>query len=91
MNTVHALEIRGLSKNYGDFRLENINLTVPAGTIVGLIGENGAGKSTTIKAVMDIVKKDSGDITIYGQKLADSPAALKEDISVVFDEIHFNK
>ena len=91
MNTVHALDIRGLTKDYGDFRLENINLTVPAGTIVGLIGENGAGKSTTIKAAMALIHRDSGEITIYGQKLADSPAAMKEEISVVFDDIHFNK
>ena len=86
-----ALEIRGLSKDYGDFQLENINLTVPAGSIVGLIGENGAGKSTTIKAIMDIIRRDSGRISIYGQQLADNPTALKEEISVVFDDIHFNK
>lgn len=90
-STPAALDIRGLSKDYGDFRLDNVNLTVPAGSIVGLIGENGAGKSTTIKAIMDIIHRDSGSISIYGQQLADNPTALKEEISVVFDDIHFNK
>ena len=89
--TNNALEIRNLSKNYGDFRLDQINLTVPAGTIVGLIGENGAGKSTTIKAVMNLIRKDEGSITIYGKKLEDNPTSLKEEIGVVFDDIHFNK
>lgn len=90
-NANNALEIRNLSKNYKDFQLDHINLTVPAGAIVGLIGENGAGKSTTIKAVMNLIHKDSGDITIYGQHLEDGPQKLKEEISVVFDDIHFNK
>ncbi|MBR5489118.1 MAG: ATP-binding cassette domain-containing protein, partial [Firmicutes bacterium] len=89
--TNNALEIRNLSKHYEDFQLDHINLTVPAGAIVGLIGENGAGKSTTIKAVMNLIHKDSGDITIYGQHLKDDPQKLKEEISVVFDDIHFNK
>lgn len=92
MNNVNnALEIRNLSKRYEDFQLDHINLMVPAGAIVGLIGENGAGKSTTIKAVMNLIHKDSGDITIYGQHLEDNPQKLKEEISVVFDDIHFNK
>ena len=92
MNYINnALEIRNLSKHYEDFQLDHINLTVPAGAIVGLIGENGAGKSTTIKAVMNLIHKDSGDITIYGQHLEDNPQKLKEEISVVFDDIHFNK
>ena len=89
-NTDNALEIRSLSKRYGDFQLDHINLKVPAGTIVGLIGENGAGKSTTIKAVMDLIQWDSGDITLYGQRLEDCPQ-MKEEISVVFDDLHFNK
>lgn len=89
--TNNALEIRNLSKHYEDFQLDHINLTVPAGAIVGLIGENGAGKSTTIKAVMNLIHKDSGDIAIYGQHLEDDPQKLKEEISVVFDDIHFNK
>ncbi len=95
-NTVYssipaALEIRNLTKDYGDFRLDHINLSVPAGTIVGLIGENGAGKTTTIKAAMDLIKPDCGEITMYGQKLTEQPVELKEGISVVFDDVHFNR
>ena len=46
---MNALEIRNLTKDYGEFTLDNLNLTLPCGCIMGLIGENGAGKSTTIK------------------------------------------
>ena len=53
---MNALEIKGLSKNYGDFELKNIDLVLPEGCIMGLIGENGAGKSTTIKPFLVVGK-----------------------------------
>ena len=59
---MNALEIKNLTKKFPDFTLENLNLTLPAGCILGLIGENGAGKSTTIKLILDILHKDSGTI-----------------------------
>lgn len=55
---------------------------------MGLIGENGAGKSTTINAILDLIKKDDGTVTFWGQELASSKQ-LKEDIGVVFDGINF--
>lgn len=57
---MNALEIRNLTKSYPGFTLDNINLTLPSGCIMGLIGENGAGKSTTIKLILDMIHKDSG-------------------------------
>ena len=63
---MNALEINNLSKSFGDFKLGDLNLTLPSGCIMGLIGENGAGKSTTIKLILDIIHKDSGKITILG-------------------------
>ena len=65
---MNALEIRHLSKSFHGFRLNDLNLILPAGCIMGFIGENGAGKSTTIKLILDILKKDSGTITILGKE-----------------------
>lgn len=88
---LNALEIKNLRKDYGDFYLDNLNLAVPAGSILGLIGENGAGKTTTIKAVMDLIRPDGGEVTFYGQKLKENPVGIREDVSVVFEQMSFNK
>ena len=53
----NAIEVRGLCKEYGDFRLDRVDLTVPCGAIVGLIGENGAGKSTTLRAILNLIRR----------------------------------
>lgn len=84
---MNALEIKNLYKKFPGFALENLNLTLPAGCILGLIGENGAGKSTTIKLILDILHKDSGKITILGRDSEDQLALTKEDIGVVMDEL----
>lgn len=54
------LQVENLTKQYPDFTLDHISFSVPRGTIVGLIGENGAGKSTTLKAILDLIQKDDG-------------------------------
>ena len=84
---MNALEIRNLTKDYGAFRLQNLNLTLPSGCILGLIGENGAGKSTTIKLILDMIRKDEGTITILGQDNQKNLRNLKQDIGVVLDEV----
>lgn len=84
---MNALEIRGLTKDYGAFCLRNLNLTLPSGCILGLIGENGAGKSTTIKLILDMIRKDEGTITILGQDNQKNLRNLKQDIGVVLDEV----
>ena len=83
---MNALEIKNLTKSYPGFTLDNLNLTLPSGCIMGLIGENGAGKSTTIKLILDMIHKDSGSIAILGKDNTDSIELTKEDIGVVFDE-----
>lgn len=83
----NALEIRDLCKVYPGFALEHLNLTLPSGCILGLIGENGAGKSTTIKLILDMVKKDGGSITILGKDNQEKLHLTKEDIGVVLDEV----
>ena len=83
---MNAIEIKGLKKNYRDFKLGPIDLTLPQGCIMGLIGENGAGKSTTIKAMLGMITA-GGSIRLLGQDIGGDAAALKQDIGVVPDEI----
>ena len=78
-----ALTISGLTKTYKDFVLDSVSFDVPEGSIVGLIGENGAGKSTTINAALGLIKKDAGYISIMGKDELDNDT--KEQIGVVFD------
>ena len=84
---MNALEIKNLTKSYPDFTLDNFNLTLPSGCIMGLVGENGAGKSTTIKLILDMIHKDSGSVTILGKDNGDNMKLTKEDIGVVLDEV----
>ena len=84
---MNAIEIKGLTKSYGDFTLDHLNLTLPQGTIMGLIGENGAGKSTTIKLILDTIKRDSGSITLLGKDNREDLRLTKEDIGVVLDDV----
>ncbi|WP_231385268.1 ABC transporter ATP-binding protein [Candidatus Stoquefichus massiliensis] len=86
---MNALEIKNITKNYGDFHLENISFILPCGNIMGLIGENGAGKSTIINCILDTIEKDSGTISILGQTNEKNNLRLKEDIGVVFDVSEF--
>lgn len=84
---MNALEIRGLTKSFGGFTLDNLTLTLPSGCIMGLVGENGAGKSTTIKLILDMLHKDSGTITILGRDNQDDIRLTKEEVGVVLDEV----
>lgn len=78
-----ALHISGLTKTYGDFVLDHVSFRVPSGSIVGLIGENGAGKSTTINAALGLIQKEDGQVSILGKDALDN--ATKEQVGVVFD------
>ena len=80
---MNAIEIKHLTKNYSGFSLENLSLTLPSGCIMGLVGENGAGKSTTIRMILGLTRPDRGEITVFGQKM---DQALKQKIGVVLDE-----
>ena len=86
---MNAIEINNLTKEYKDFKLDDISLALPSGYIMGLIGENGAGKSTTIKLLLNAINADKGEINILGKSNKDNFKATKEDIGVVLDEAHF--
>ncbi len=79
----NALTISGLTKTYPDFVLDHVSFSVPRGSIVGLIGENGAGKSTTINAALGLIQKEAGHVAVLGKDTLDSET--KEQIGVVFD------
>ncbi len=85
----NCIEIKGINKKYAQFELNNVSFTVPCGTVMGFIGENGAGKSTTIKAILGLMKPDSGEITVLGEDSQNLSKELKEKIGVVFDGLTF--
>ena len=86
----NVIEIKNLTKDYGDFKLDNISLSIPKGGICGFIGQNGAGKTTTIKLILDVINKDSGEIKVFGEDMKNNGTALKERIGVVYDEMAFH-
>lgn len=87
---MNAIETKSLCKKHKGFELKDINLTLPYGCIMGLIGENGAGKSTTVKLLLDIIEKDAGSISIFGKSYETDSVAIKNDIGVVLDEPCFS-
>lgn len=87
----NLLEVRGLSKSFPQFELEDLNFDLPAGVIMGFIGENGAGKSTTIKLILNLLHKDAGKISVLGYDSTTIPAKAREEIGVVFDECNIHE
>ena len=87
---MNAIELSHINKSFGDFAIRDLNLTVPSGTICGLVGENGAGKSTTIRLLMGVLRPDSGTASVLGADVS-SPEFrdVKEDVGVVLDEAYF--
>ena len=98
----YAINVTGLCKSYQDFALDNVSFAVPKGSIMGFIGENGAGKSTTIKAMLNLIHRDAGTVEILlihrdagtveilGMDLDGHEKEIKERIGVVFDECCFH-
>lgn len=84
-----ALQIKDLRKEFKDFTLNNINLTLDRGYIMGFIGPNGAGKSTTIKLIMNLMNRDGGQIEIFGKDNIRYEIEVKNRIGFVLDENHF--
>ena len=87
----NVLELAGVTKRYEDFTLDHISFSVPQGCICGFIGQNGAGKTTTIQLILDMLKKDDGEIRVFGKSMEKEGAKLKEKIGVVFDEMGYHE
>lgn len=83
------LKIEHLKKQYGNFSLD-CSLEIKEGSVTGLIGQNGAGKSTTFKAILGLISIDSGSITILGKDIKNFTAKDKEDLGVVLSDSGFS-
>ena len=87
---MNAIDCRGLTKTYDGFTLDHITFTLPAGCILGLVGENGAGKSTTLRLLMDAIARDEGTVEVLGtDNRSPDFVRVKQDIGVVLDEACF--
>lgn len=86
-----ALELNGVTKRYDGFTLDRVSFALPSGCIMGFIGENGAGKSTTIKLILDLIHRDDGEINVLGNGDRKDLIRLKEEIGVVLDESCFSE
>ena len=86
----NVIELKNVTKNYGDFMLKDVSFDVPEGCICGFIGQNGAGKTTTLSLILDLVKKDAGEIKVFGRDMKKEGEEIKQDIGIVFDEMGFH-
>lgn len=82
----YAVEIREVEKGFNQFTLGTLNFCIPKGVIVGYIGQNGAGKSTTIKLILGLLKPDNGSIKVLGVENVNK-SGIKDKIGVVFDDL----
>ena len=87
----YAIEVEKLNKEYKKFKLDNVSFKIPKGTIMGFIGENGAGKSTTIKAILNLIKKDKGNVKILGKEIVGDRKDIKENLGIVLDGGSFHE
>ena len=86
---MNVLEVQGLTKCYPAFTLQNVSFAVPQGAIMGFIGRNGAGKSTTLKSILGLVHPDGGTVTFVGRDVSGQPRFFKENIGVALGGIDF--
>ncbi|MBP5732967.1 MAG: ABC transporter ATP-binding protein, partial [Lachnospiraceae bacterium] len=89
MEYENAIEIKDLTKRYDGFTLDHVSFNVPRGSIMGFIGQNGAGKTTTIHSILNVIRKDEGEIKIFGLDHESHEIEVKEQMAAVFDELPF--
>ncbi len=85
----NVIEVKNVCKNYTDFSLNNLSFSLPMGCIMGLVGQNGAGKTTMIRLILNMANRDGGEIRIFGLDNLNDEQKIKQDIGAVFDEIFF--
>ena len=86
----YAIEAEGLTKEYHQFTLKQATMKIPCGSIMGFVGENGAGQSTMIKGILNLYRRDGGTVKIFGTPVEDMKPEQKEEIGVVFDGCFFH-
>ncbi|MBP0973822.1 MAG: ABC transporter ATP-binding protein, partial [Oscillospiraceae bacterium] len=84
----NILEIQGLCKTYDDFSLQDVSFSLPRGYIMGFVGQNGSGKTTTIRSILNMAQFDSGKISVFGLDSVTDSIAIKERLGVVFDSLY---
>ena len=84
------LEVTNLSKSFDSFQLHNISFTLPKGYIMGLIGPNGSGKTTTIKLILNMLKRTGGTVKVMGLDNIAEEQKVKSELGVVFDTNYFS-
>lgn len=85
----NMMEVRGICKDFGRFKLDNVSFSVPEGYIMGLIGPNGAGKTTTISLILNTLKRDAGEIEVFGKDNIKHEVEIKQNLGIVFDTSMF--
>lgn len=81
----NVVELKNVTKNFKGFSVENMDLQVKQGFVTGFIGANGAGKSTTIKMIMNLLKPDAGEVKLFGLDYSTHEKEIKERIGFVYD------
>lgn len=84
----NILEINGLNKAYDGFALRDVSFALPRGYIMGFVGQNGSGKTTTIRSILNMAQMDSGKISVFGLDSVTDTIAIKERLGVVFDSLY---
>ncbi len=85
----NVITVKNLTKRYEGFTLDNVSFQIPEGAVVGFVGENGAGKSTTMRAILGLVSADKGEVEILEHRIGEKDQSWREQIGVVFDECNF--
>ena len=85
------LKIVGLEESYADFQLQNIDLELPIGQIMGLVGANGAGKSTIMQILVGLIKPDRGRVVVCGHRTPEAQVVIKREIGYVSDDMRLYK
>ena len=86
-----AIKVLGLAKNYADFQLRDINLELPTGQIMGLVGANGAGKSTIMRILIGLIQADSGEVSVCGYRAPEAQVAIKREVGYVSEDMRLYK
>ncbi|MBQ7070756.1 MAG: ABC transporter ATP-binding protein [Ruminococcus sp.] len=87
----NAIEIKGITKRYDGFTLDDLSFNVPKGSIMGFVGQNGAGKTTTINTILNIIRADEGSVSVFGLDNIKDEKEIKKSIAAIFDELPFHE
>jgi ABC-2 type transport system ATP-binding protein len=91
VNPTAALSLRGVQKHYSDFSLHDLTLELPVGQIMGLVGANGAGKSTIMRILIGLIRADHGEVSVCGYRMPDEQVAAKHEIGYASEDMRLYK